>query len=69
MTGPEFEDDGFDDFGDLEDENADDCMLLDDGQCMAAGSEWCEFECSYRDSELFAGSKAWDEKHSKGKRS
>lgn len=46
---------------------ADDCMLGDDGQCMAAGSEWCEFECPYRDSELFAGSAAWLAKHEKAK--
>lgn len=62
---PDFD---FDD--DYEDEDdfdpADDCMLGDDGQCGAAGSEWCEFECPYRDSELFAGSAAWCAKHSKG---
>ena len=53
-----------DEFDELEERDlADDCMLMDDGQCMAAGSEWCEFECPYRDSELFAGSKAWIEKH------
>lgn len=53
-----------DDDGDDDDfDPADDCMLMDDGQCMAAGSEWCDFECPYRDSELFAGSAAWNRKH------
>ena len=57
------DDDFDDDFDELdEDDPADDCMLMDDGQCMAAGSEWCDFECPYRDSERFAGSKAWQEK-------
>lgn len=37
----------------------DECMLMPDGQCMAAGSEYCDFECPHRDSECFAGSKAW----------
>lgn len=68
MSDPfDFEYDDFDGVGDVELDPADDCMLMDDGQCMAAGSEWCEFECPYRDSELFAGSKAWIEKH-KGKK-
>jgi hypothetical protein len=53
----------FDGIGDVDLDPADDCMLMDDGQCMAAGSEWCEFECPHRDSEDFAGSKAWNEKH------
>lgn len=39
------------------------CALGDDGQCGLAGTEHCDFECPYRDSELFAGSKAWREKH------
>lgn len=57
-TAPHDFDDPF--FEDDEDEfdPADECMLMPDGQCMAAGSEWCDFECPYRDSELFAGSRA-----------
>lgn len=41
------------------------CQLMPDGQCMLAGSEWCDFECPMRDSEFFAGSKAWNERHRK----
>lgn len=63
------EPDDFEDFDDCEDDDpADDCMLMADGQCMAAGSEWCDFECPYRDSELFAGSAAWCAKHEKQER-
>lgn len=51
-----------DDFTD-EDDDFDECGLMADGQCLAAGSEWCDFECPYRDSELFAGSEAWLKKH------
>lgn len=50
--------DDFDDFDDDEfdeDDPADDCGLMADGQCMLAGSEWCDFECPYRDSPDFAG--------------
>ena len=54
----------FDEDGDEDDfDPADDCMLMADGQCMAAGSEWCDFECPHRDSEDFAGSAAWNKKH------
>lgn len=67
MTGPE--DDGFpEDFDDdLEDDCLSDweydCGLGDDGQCGHAGSEQCDFGCPMRDSEWFAGSKAWNKKH------
>jgi hypothetical protein len=44
-----------------------DCSLGRDGQCGKAGSEECEFECPMRDSEFYAGSKAWIAKHSKRK--
>jgi len=40
-----------------------DCHLRPDGQCGAAGSEMCDFECPNRNSELFVGSKAWCLKH------
>lgn len=53
----------FDD--DVEDDSdpEDECMLMGDGQCMAAGSEWCDFECQNRMSDRFAGSPAWIKKH------
>lgn len=57
----------FDD--DLRDEDPDefdptlDCHLGHDGQCGAAGSEWCDFECPMRHSDLFVGSKAWRAKY------
>lgn len=47
---------------DFEDE-WDNCGLGDDGQCSLAGSEHCDFSCANRDSELFAGSRAWCKKH------
>lgn len=49
---------------DAEDEFEFDCHLdPESGQCGAAGSEECDFECPYRDSEFFAGSAAWRRKH------
>lgn len=67
MTEPD--DYFFDEMDDGDDfDPADECMLRPDGQCGAAGSEWCDFECPYRDSELFAGSEAWSKKHEKGSR-
>lgn len=59
------EDEFDDEYGDDEPDEDDwlDCGLMDDGQCMNAGSEQCDFECPYRDSELFAGSAAWNKKH------
>lgn len=57
-------DDGYDDEDEPDREH--DCGLMDDGQCMLAGTEWCDFECHNRDSELFAGSAAWCRKHGKG---
>lgn len=32
-----------------DDEDDTDCMMMADGTCMAAGSEWCDFECPMRD--------------------
>lgn len=59
--GPDFiDDDGDDDEYDWLDQE---CHLNDDGQCGLAGTEHCDFECPYRDSELFAGSEAWHKKH------
>jgi hypothetical protein len=48
---------------DEDDEWKDECWLLDDGQCLMAGSEHCDFCCPKRDSEFFAGSRAWCKKH------
>ena len=45
---------------DDEDEN---CGLMEDGQCVMAGTEHCDFECPNRDSDLFCGSAAWLAKH------
>lgn len=41
----------------------DECGLMHDGQCTQAGTEHCDFVCPMRDSEFFAGSKAWRKKH------
>jgi hypothetical protein len=53
------DDDGLDPMDELDLE----CMLGHDGQCGLAGSEHCDFVCPYRDSEDFAGSAAWCQKH------
>jgi hypothetical protein len=55
------EDDG-DDF-DNEDWLDMECGLDDDGQCSQAGTEHCDFECPWRDSDQFAGSEAWNRSH------
>ncbi len=34
-----------------------DCGLDDDGLCTLAGSEHCDFQCQYRNSNLFAGNR------------
>lgn len=34
--------------GIMEDDDFD-CYMIPDGYCMAAGSEYCDFECPYRD--------------------
>ena len=41
------------------------CGLYTNGQCSMAGTEHCDFECPWRDSEDFAGSGAWLKKHNK----
>jgi hypothetical protein len=41
-----------DDFGEDEQEflqSLDECGLQDDGLCLDAGTEYCDFECPYRD--------------------
>jgi len=54
-----------DDFDrDEDDDLMDECGLMDGGQCMMAGTEHCDFSCPMRDSELFAGSRAFCWKHS-----
>lgn len=61
----EDEDDAYDFDDECEWGDFDECGLMDDGQCMLAGTEHCDFECMYRDSDLFAGSEAWMKKHGK----
>ena len=46
-------------------EKLSECQLMRDGQCLLAGSQWCDFECPMRDSEHFAGSAAWNKAHGK----
>jgi len=60
MSDPGEDDDYYDMLNDEQDDEEEfDCHLGPDGQCGAAGSEDCDWNCPYRDSELFAGSKAW----------
>lgn len=55
-----------DDDHEFEDDEDDfDCGLARDGQCSKAGSEECDWSCPNRESELFAGSAAWQRKHSR----
>lgn len=57
-----------DDPRDWDEEDGDDyfdCRLMPDGQCLLAGSEECDWECPNRNSDRFAGSAAWREKHEK----
>jgi hypothetical protein len=61
-------DDDDDDDGDWDDEESDpDCGLMEDGQCMQAGTEQCDFGCPLRHSERFVGSAAWRRKHEGGR--
>lgn len=55
----------YDDPRDDDEEDGDDydCGLMQDGQCLKAGSEECDWECPNRNSELFVGSAAWCRKH------
>lgn len=34
---------------DSDEEMAGECRKMPDGQCLLAGSEWCEFDCPFRD--------------------
>ena len=61
MTEPPMDYDDIDD--DELDELLQECMLGPDGQCGLAGSEHCDWECPMRESEHFAGSKAWMKAH------
>jgi hypothetical protein len=47
--GEEFDDCPFDDDGEDMFDPADECGRTQDGTCMLAGTEWCDFECPYRD--------------------
>lgn len=48
ITNPGYD---IDDDVELEDEDDGfgDCGLMPDGLCMQAGTEYCDFECLYRD--------------------
>jgi hypothetical protein len=61
---PELYDD-YDDPRDWDEEDGDDfdCHLRPDGQCGAAGSEMCDWECPWSRSQFFVGSDAWSRKH------
>jgi len=52
------EDDAFDE----------DCGLnFDDGQCALAGTEYCDWHCSWRNSDQFAGNPGFKPKRAKKK--
>ncbi len=55
MTPPMLHEYWEDDGSYEEDDPTDECGLMDDGQCMLAGTEWCDFECPFRDSPHYAG--------------
>lgn len=57
------DDDTFDDLYDDEDDLADCALDPGSGQCGHAGSEHCDFECPLRNSDDFAGSRAFCKKH------
>lgn len=61
MSDPGEDDDYFDMLNDEPDDDDldEDCGLMEDGQCSMAGTEHCDFSCPNRNSEIFAGSKAW----------
>jgi len=64
VVHPDYDDDDGPDDG--EDEFEFDCHLNPhDGQCGKAGSEECDWACPWRNSEFYAGSKAWLKKHRK----
>jgi hypothetical protein len=48
MSGDEREFEWIDDPA-ADDEDDFDCGGMVDGTCMYAGTEWCDFECPYRD--------------------
>jgi len=50
---------------DLEDYFDMECGLGRDGLCSQAGTEHCDFECPNRNSDMFAGSQAWKQKHAR----
>lgn len=43
---------GESDFDDDLDLAAGECSMLDDGTCLQAGSEYCDFDCPFRDMEI-----------------
>ncbi|MGE0133279.1 MAG: hypothetical protein AB7U82_34815 [Blastocatellales bacterium] len=59
---PEFNDDQYDDFWDdaeYDDEEDElelamqECGQTRDGGCLLAGTEYCDFDCPFRDEDLF----------------
>ena len=42
------DDDGWGSDDDWDEAMMGECRMLPDGQCLLAGSEWCEFECPFR---------------------
>lgn len=60
-----FDDDNEYECGDENDEFYD-CGLMPNGQCMNAGSEDCDWDCPHSHGPLYAGSKAWGERHDAG---
>jgi len=74
MTGPDPKRGNLDDAIDYDDGDYDpeddfefDCHLGPDGQCGKAGSEECDWECPMRETEFFAGSRAWLKLHNNDK--
>jgi hypothetical protein len=56
-----------DDTDELEDDEAWlDCGLMQNGQCLKAGSEECDWECPYSRGAHYAGSDLWNKRHDAG---
>lgn len=60
VVRPSDDDDPYDDFSGGEDEldkyedALQECGQVQDGGCLMAGTEFCDFECPFRDTDLFA---------------
>ncbi len=42
---PDYGDDYDEDYWDEDDNDWDQCGMMNDGQCSMAGSEWCDWDC------------------------